>query len=137
MIHPVKAATSFECDGCGHHASFHQLENKEEREIIARWQTADRNSIQEASRVSQDVQEIRAPKRKRMEAVESSTVRPMVKQEEEALEGRPSRMQLEDVPRFVSLDGAHVVEHSESTRAGSGRRKSRGGMLAMIARSRQ
>ncbi|KZF18965.1 hypothetical protein L228DRAFT_51552 [Xylona heveae TC161] len=37
MIHPTKAATSFECDGCGHHASYHQLENKKEDEILARW----------------------------------------------------------------------------------------------------
>ena len=29
--------TSFECDGCGHHASFHSLENKEEDEVFKRW----------------------------------------------------------------------------------------------------
>ena len=37
MIHPLKAATSFECDGCGHHASFHKMENQEEDEITRRW----------------------------------------------------------------------------------------------------
>jgi hypothetical protein len=38
MLHPVKAATSFECDGCNHHASFHSLENPAEDAIIARWE---------------------------------------------------------------------------------------------------
>lgn len=30
-------ATAFECDGCGHHASFHSMENKEEEAIARRW----------------------------------------------------------------------------------------------------
>jgi len=37
MTHPLHAATSFECDGCGHHASFHMLVNKDEDEVVARW----------------------------------------------------------------------------------------------------
>ena len=37
MIHPLKAASSFECDGCGHHASFHKMDNQKEEEIISRW----------------------------------------------------------------------------------------------------
>ncbi|KAI7230491.1 hypothetical protein KC330_g6920 [Hortaea werneckii] len=37
MLHPVKAATSFECDGCGHHASFHSLENPAEDAVIKKW----------------------------------------------------------------------------------------------------
>ena len=32
-----QAATSFECDGCGHHASFHSLENVEEDAILKKW----------------------------------------------------------------------------------------------------
>lgn len=32
-----KAATSFECDGCQHHASFHSLENKDEDAILRKW----------------------------------------------------------------------------------------------------
>lgn len=43
MIHPLKAATSFECDGCGHHASFHNMENKSEQEVIKRWQEEQRS----------------------------------------------------------------------------------------------
>ncbi|THX58285.1 hypothetical protein D6D06_03086 [Aureobasidium pullulans] len=37
MLHPVKAATSFECDGCGHHASYHNLDNPSEDAILAKW----------------------------------------------------------------------------------------------------
>lgn len=38
MIHPLKASTSFDCDGCGHHASFHRFEAKEEEEAAkTRW----------------------------------------------------------------------------------------------------
>ncbi|EMF14709.1 uncharacterized protein SEPMUDRAFT_83262 [Sphaerulina musiva SO2202] len=35
MLHP--AATSFDCDGCGHHASFHSLENSFETAILEKW----------------------------------------------------------------------------------------------------
>ncbi|TKA52030.1 hypothetical protein B0A55_12741, partial [Friedmanniomyces simplex] len=31
------AATSFECDGCGHHASFHSLENPSEDAVLRKW----------------------------------------------------------------------------------------------------
>ncbi|KAK3620817.1 hypothetical protein LTR56_020591 [Elasticomyces elasticus] len=37
MLHPVKAATSFECDGCNHHASFHSLENPSEDAVLKKW----------------------------------------------------------------------------------------------------
>ncbi|KAK6530378.1 hypothetical protein TWF694_003734 [Orbilia ellipsospora] len=30
MVHPLKATTSFDCDGCGHHASFHRMKSHEE-----------------------------------------------------------------------------------------------------------
>ncbi|KAF2840242.1 hypothetical protein M501DRAFT_952394, partial [Patellaria atrata CBS 101060] len=42
MLHPLKVSTSFECDGCGHHASFHSMENKNEDEIVKRWQVEDK-----------------------------------------------------------------------------------------------
>ncbi|KAI9849830.1 MAG: hypothetical protein M1837_000044 [Sclerophora amabilis] len=29
MVHPLRVATSFECDGCAHHASFHRMESRE------------------------------------------------------------------------------------------------------------
>ena len=34
MVHPLKAATTFDCDGCGHHASFHKLVSAEEEAIL-------------------------------------------------------------------------------------------------------
>lgn len=37
MIHPLKAASSFDCDGCGHHASFHRMQNPEDEEAARRW----------------------------------------------------------------------------------------------------
>jgi len=37
MIHPLKAASSFDCDGCGHHASFHRMESKADEEVARRW----------------------------------------------------------------------------------------------------
>jgi hypothetical protein len=33
----TQAATSFECDGCGHHASYHNLDNPSEDAILAKW----------------------------------------------------------------------------------------------------
>ncbi|KAI6859762.1 hypothetical protein KC343_g1684 [Hortaea werneckii] len=55
MLHPVKAATSFECDGCGHHASFHSLENPAEDAVIKKWseqETASSHSKQTAAGAS-------------------------------------------------------------------------------------
>lgn len=65
MLHPVKvsippislraiksltfsqAATSFECDGCQHHASFHSLENPNEDAVLKKWEAQEsRNSVQ-------------------------------------------------------------------------------------------
>ncbi|KAL9128828.1 MAG: hypothetical protein Q9217_002581 [Psora testacea] len=37
MIHPLKAATSFDCDGCGHHASFHRMQNEQDDDVARRW----------------------------------------------------------------------------------------------------
>jgi hypothetical protein len=34
----AQSTSSFECDGCTHHASFHSMENKEEDEIRKRWE---------------------------------------------------------------------------------------------------
>lgn len=41
MLHPLKGATSFECDGCGHHASFHKMDNREDEESVRRWKEAE------------------------------------------------------------------------------------------------
>ncbi|KAK4697736.1 hypothetical protein P7C71_g383, partial [Lecanoromycetidae sp. Uapishka_2] len=51
MIHPLKAATSFDCDGCGHHASFHRMQNPEDEEIARRWKQEEASREREATRV--------------------------------------------------------------------------------------
>jgi hypothetical protein len=33
MLNPLQAASSFACDGCGHHASFHNLTNAGEEQL--------------------------------------------------------------------------------------------------------
>ncbi|KAI5820633.1 hypothetical protein BZA77DRAFT_301251 [Pyronema omphalodes] len=33
MLNPLQAASSFACDGCGHHASFHNLKNADEEGV--------------------------------------------------------------------------------------------------------
>jgi hypothetical protein len=65
MIHPIKAPTSFECDGCGHHASFHQMQNKIDEAITSRWTREDGSFDREAYEMDEEVQEVLA-KRKRL-----------------------------------------------------------------------
>ncbi|KAL2046694.1 hypothetical protein ABVK25_011608 [Lepraria finkii] len=65
MIHPLKVATSFDCDGCGHHASFHRMESKEEEEIVRRWKVEETSRENAQARV-QEVFESVAPKRRRI-----------------------------------------------------------------------
>ncbi|MCJ1250733.1 hypothetical protein MMC30_007961 [Trapelia coarctata] len=57
MIHPVKAATTFECDGCAHHASYHKMDNKAEDEVLSRWRNASGNFDREAYMMDDEVQE--------------------------------------------------------------------------------
>ena len=64
MIHPIKAPTSFECDGCGHHASFHQMQNKMEEEIVSRWHRTDGTFDREAYDLDEEVQEAIAKRRR-------------------------------------------------------------------------
>ncbi|KAK3068200.1 hypothetical protein LTR53_014429 [Teratosphaeriaceae sp. CCFEE 6253] len=58
MLHPVKAATSFECDGCNHHASFHLLENPAENAVLEKW------ALQEATERESQVGATTSKKRK-------------------------------------------------------------------------
>ncbi|RMZ74440.1 hypothetical protein GMOD_00003480 [Pyrenophora seminiperda CCB06] len=53
-------ASSYECDGCGHHASFHSMENKAEDEIRKRWEAEAKAKVE---------QEEQRPK-KRVRAIE-------------------------------------------------------------------
>ena len=72
MIHPMKASTSFDCDGCGHHASYHRMQNEQEEEIAKRWKEEEeakaRQVESERWRSVEEVMEELAPKRKRIAA---------------------------------------------------------------------
>ena len=76
MIHPVKAATSYECDGCSHHASYHKMENKVEDGSNARWPVVDDTFKQGSSdlpfRLDDEVQEV-LPKRRRLIAANETS----------------------------------------------------------------
>ncbi|KAF2196140.1 hypothetical protein GQ43DRAFT_476593 [Delitschia confertaspora ATCC 74209] len=67
MLHPLKSASSYDCDGCQHHASYHSMENKQEDEICKRWE------IEAKEREAQE----RRPKanpRKRQKQLEYPTI---------------------------------------------------------------
>ena len=79
MIHPLKAATSYDCDGCGHHASFHRMESKEEEEIARRWKAEEDAKAREGDvRVQEVIGFDVAPKRRRIAAVSSEDVLELV-----------------------------------------------------------
>jgi hypothetical protein len=61
----MKSSSSYECDGCGHHASFHTMENKTEDEIRKRWEVEAKERAERAEREE-------APQRpkKRVRAIE-------------------------------------------------------------------
>ncbi|KAF2830851.1 hypothetical protein CC86DRAFT_379074 [Ophiobolus disseminans] len=63
MLHPLKSASSYECDGCNHHASFHSMENKAEDEIKKRWE-------QEAKDKADREEEAQQRPKKRVRAIE-------------------------------------------------------------------
>lgn len=68
MVHPLKAATSFDCDGCGHHASFHKMDNPLEADVLRRWKEMDAdNDALRLEGFRQGVREVEevAPKRRR------------------------------------------------------------------------
>jgi hypothetical protein len=63
MLHPVKAATSFECDGCNHHASFHSLENPAEDAILKKWEAQEQES--EKGKAMQAIAGVSAAKKRK------------------------------------------------------------------------
>jgi hypothetical protein len=74
MIHPIKAPTSFECDGCGHHASFHKMENRIDEAVVSRWKLADGTFDREAYIMDEEVQEILAKRRRQGITREMSSI---------------------------------------------------------------
>lgn len=91
MLHPLKGSTSFECDGCGHHASFHKMDNKEDEESVRRWKEAERH------RDGMHVATMHLVGFDRMEAATQQSQRRQI--EDESTDG--SLQVLEDVPAEV------------------------------------
>lgn len=101
MIHPLKAATSFDCDGCGHHASFHRMQNPEDEEIARRWKQ------EEAARERQGT---RVVERERFEEVLTSF-------------GLAKRRRIEAAPEFLNLLDEEEEEAIVPRKAGAKGRK--------------
>lgn len=59
----VQSASSYECDGCSHHASFHSMENKTEDDVRKRWE-------QEAKEKADRDEETQQRPKKRVRAIE-------------------------------------------------------------------
>lgn len=59
----LQSASSYDCDGCSHHASFHSMENRIEDEIRKRWE-------QEAKDKAERDDEGQQPPKKRVRAIE-------------------------------------------------------------------
>ena len=64
MVHPDIAGNSFQCDGCGHHASFHELRGDSDRVYLSRWTREDGTFDQQAYEADEEVQEILAKRRR-------------------------------------------------------------------------
>ncbi|OAL53670.1 hypothetical protein IQ07DRAFT_608982 [Pyrenochaeta sp. DS3sAY3a] len=60
MLHPLKSTSSYECDGCTHHASFHNMENKVEDEIRKRWEQEAKDKADQEKTQSRPKKRIRA-----------------------------------------------------------------------------
>ncbi|KAJ4371430.1 hypothetical protein N0V83_004647 [Neocucurbitaria cava] len=63
MLHPLKSSSSYECDGCAHHASFHSMENKDEDALRKRWE-------QEAREKAEREEEAQSRPKKRVRTIE-------------------------------------------------------------------
>ncbi|KAJ4989510.1 hypothetical protein SVAN01_05045 [Stagonosporopsis vannaccii] len=53
MLHPLKSSSSYECDGCNHHASFHSMENKAEDEIRRKWEQEAKDKAEQEKEATQ------------------------------------------------------------------------------------
>ena len=64
IANAAQSTSSFECDGCTHHASFHSMENKEEDAIRKRWEQEARD------KALREQQELEDRPRKKPRAIE-------------------------------------------------------------------
>jgi hypothetical protein len=59
-----QSSSSYECDGCGHHASFHTMENKAEDEIRKRWE------VEAKEKAEREEEEVQQRPKKRVRTIE-------------------------------------------------------------------
>ncbi|KAL8917551.1 MAG: hypothetical protein Q9172_005807 [Xanthocarpia lactea] len=73
MIHPLKVSTSFECDGCGHHASFHKMANYADSAVEKNWKVEEdraleRSALTEVTNVRAEEAGRQRPRQRQIEA---------------------------------------------------------------------
>lgn len=70
-IHMIErqSSSSYECDGCTHHASFHSMENKTEDEIRRRWE----QEASEKEKARRELESVENRPRKRVRQIEYAT----------------------------------------------------------------
>lgn len=71
MVHPLKAATTFDCDGCGHHASFHKMDNEQEDEVMKRWERTSMAVDASHDTATTDLQQVGLKRRRIMKQVQA------------------------------------------------------------------
>ena len=124
----LQATSSFDCDGCGHHASFHTMENPGEQEIVRRWQ-----ATAEAEAQAQALLQSAAPARKRarnaIEAAPSEHARLVV-----GLSNRAGESSAQDAaPDSASTKPPRGTRNPRGRR-GNGRQRGGGGQTAEESR---
>ncbi|CAO2655546.1 Nn.00g043490.m01.CDS01 [Neocucurbitaria sp. VM-36] len=77
MLHPLKSSSSYECDGCAHHASFHSMENKSEDELRKRWEQEAREKAEREGEA-----EAQSRPKKRVRAIEYNNSNQLVSENE-------------------------------------------------------
>jgi hypothetical protein len=95
-------ASTFECNGCGHHASFHNIENPHDDAVIKRWHEAEKRQAQ---------------------ALEESVG--FRKRPRKVIENGPSSQAVRQVSGLMGGSGSGGRTIKQATEAGSGRQQRR------------
>ncbi|EOD46137.1 hypothetical protein UCRNP2_7136 [Neofusicoccum parvum UCRNP2] len=74
MLHPLKLTSSFTCDGCNHHASFHSMSSAADDAVLARWEsTTTADTASSAAAPAPGRSSRKRPRRALLEAGPSTT----------------------------------------------------------------
>lgn len=111
MLHPVKAATSFECDGCNHHASFHSLENPAEDAILRKWEAEEKEQKDKTvSRGSEPRKRVKIERTVKTDVDEQATTGAAGKRKR-AIKAKPEEQEVLKIVEIV--DPTEVEEEGE------------------------